>query len=332
MQPGGRYHLMFQVCDMRRHALLEAHVRCYCVRREPDYTAVPGLEGFYCPHLMRLQQPDDELGGMLLLNLPNIIVHAVDSWSPLSPPVPPAASLPEHSDRSAVGGRFGEVPLRIADAEQGNRNSCGCPTCGECFDTVARLHQHLNYYYHEDKINQETSQHKHPPENCHPPPPPLPPSPPDPPPVAAGPTKEEVARWLEEGEVEVICLVEGIEPTTSYSVQSRHSYTAEDIVWDHTFAPTIFPADGRSRNQASPNPHCLRLWPAAMPWPIPNGKPRAVKLSQPPGVATNLTAACMCTNGRCCCIILVITLVASSTDRRPDRLHKISRPGAACDQ
>eukprot|EP01052_Picozoa_sp_SAG31_P028989 SAG31_NODE_2844_length_5009_cov_2.067006_5_plen_160_part_00 len=55
---------------------------------------------------------------------------------------------------------------------------------------------------------------------------------------------------LEAGEVEIIVLVEGIEPTTSYSVQARHSYCVEDIVWDHAFAPSIFPADGRGRRQA----------------------------------------------------------------------------------
>eukprot|EP01052_Picozoa_sp_SAG31_P028991 SAG31_NODE_2844_length_5009_cov_2.067006_7_plen_125_part_00 len=99
-----------QVCDMRRHTLIEAHVRCYCVRREPDFTGVPYLDGFYYPHLMRLQQPDDELSGMLLLNVPNIIVHAIDSWSPLAPPVPPART-PRDNDRSSSGGR--SVPLDI---------------------------------------------------------------------------------------------------------------------------------------------------------------------------------------------------------------------------
>jgi hypothetical protein len=32
----------------------------------------------------------DELGGMLLLNMPNTIVHRIDSWSPLLPPAPHA--------------------------------------------------------------------------------------------------------------------------------------------------------------------------------------------------------------------------------------------------
>ena len=35
----GRYHLMFQVCEMRKHALVEAHVRMYCVRKDHDHLA-----------------------------------------------------------------------------------------------------------------------------------------------------------------------------------------------------------------------------------------------------------------------------------------------------
>ncbi len=32
---------------------------------------------------MRLQAPDDELGGMLLLTTPFLVVHRIDEWSPL---------------------------------------------------------------------------------------------------------------------------------------------------------------------------------------------------------------------------------------------------------
>lgn len=32
---------------------------------------------------MRLIKPDDNVGGMLLLALPQVVVHQIDAWSPL---------------------------------------------------------------------------------------------------------------------------------------------------------------------------------------------------------------------------------------------------------
>jgi hypothetical protein len=54
------------------------------VRRDYDYLAT-GQTAHCQPFVMRLQHPDDELGAMLLMNLPSVVVHAVDNWSPLAP-------------------------------------------------------------------------------------------------------------------------------------------------------------------------------------------------------------------------------------------------------
>jgi hypothetical protein len=35
---------------------------------------------------MRLQQPDDTIGGKLFLALPSVVVHQLDAWSPFAPP------------------------------------------------------------------------------------------------------------------------------------------------------------------------------------------------------------------------------------------------------
>ena len=59
----GRYHLMFQVCEMRKHALLEAHVRMYTVRKDMDHLGT-GAVAYFQPFHMRVQHPDDELGGV----------------------------------------------------------------------------------------------------------------------------------------------------------------------------------------------------------------------------------------------------------------------------
>jgi len=75
---GGCQYFMFRICDLRvQHSLLEAHVRCYCGHKHPKrgYELVP----------LRLQTPDDELGASLLLNIPSLVVHRIDAWSPLAP-------------------------------------------------------------------------------------------------------------------------------------------------------------------------------------------------------------------------------------------------------
>ena len=80
----GALYFMFQVAELRKHQLVEAHVRLYCLRRRPAFAS----------SAMRLQRPDDELGAMLLLALPSVCVHRIDAWSPLAPPAPPLPPLP----------------------------------------------------------------------------------------------------------------------------------------------------------------------------------------------------------------------------------------------
>ncbi|CAL1139098.1 unnamed protein product [Cladocopium goreaui] len=91
----GAYYFMFRVCDLRsQHALVEPHIRCYCVEQSD-------IRGFETTQ-MRLLQPDDELGATLLLSMPSIVVHRIDAWSPLAPHRP---DLPLSSDRGDRGDR-----------------------------------------------------------------------------------------------------------------------------------------------------------------------------------------------------------------------------------
>lgn len=57
----GRYHFMCQVCEIRKHALVEAHVRCYLIRKDVDHLGTALPSPFEC-FTMRLSQPNDELG------------------------------------------------------------------------------------------------------------------------------------------------------------------------------------------------------------------------------------------------------------------------------
>ncbi len=112
----GKFYFSFQVVEMRKHQLIEAHVRCYAINHNfrlnnfkkysvdssnssmedeesprmnfknnrdfPDQTS-PNL--FFQSTYMRLTQPDDDLGGHLFLSLPSNVIHHIDTSSPLCP-------------------------------------------------------------------------------------------------------------------------------------------------------------------------------------------------------------------------------------------------------
>mmetsp|Transcript_43245 Transcript_43245/g.83017 ORF Transcript_43245/g.83017 Transcript_43245/m.83017 type:complete len:420 (+) Transcript_43245:99-1358(+) len=169
----GNCYFMFQVCDFRKHQLCEAHVRLYCVQHADTDCGMS-----FQTRAMRLQHPDDELGGMLLLALPQQVVHRIDAWSPLCPPS--HRSCPGSSPATGFGCDF-EVLQRACDAENGNR---------EPASAAAR-------------------------------------------PPAPG--LQDVAKYLDEAQLEVLCLVEGIEPSTSGTLQARHSYTSDDVAHNASF-------------------------------------------------------------------------------------------------
>ena len=59
----GSLYFMFQVCDLRKHQLVEARVRCYTLQQKPAFSA----------KTMRLQRPDDQLNSLLLLAVPAVV-------------------------------------------------------------------------------------------------------------------------------------------------------------------------------------------------------------------------------------------------------------------
>lgn len=112
----GKLYFMFQLVELRKHQLIEAHVRLYVIRRDvnPPHSSELDKENiatinaasnsetdqpeslhFRCDDpvvtnfqtcKMRTSFPDDSLGGMLIMCLPQVIVHELDSTSPLMPP------------------------------------------------------------------------------------------------------------------------------------------------------------------------------------------------------------------------------------------------------
>jgi len=340
-----------------------------------------GNVAYYQPFAMRLQHPDDELGGMLLLNLPNIVVHTMDNWSPLvphpmdlrlwrAPSSSPRVSresdddvdidddwnteeessdgdgrvkLGQHRHDPMSQCRFPDVPFptlplclsisltlivtytlpgqvlqRVSDCENGSRDSVMCTTCGETFPHERALRKHMRYNCTGDEISgwdmslmcsvcgetfpsrtalqlhtkssasckeartvaeatlevnsdaeatvlassqeqrdDESARYRrnrhhdtrrigqdgvraasHDPskttnssesgadfehEACR--------------------SRTLIEEWLEATQAEIIVLVEGIDATTSYTVQARHSYTWQELAWDCTFAQTVFPSE-----------------------------------------------------------------------------------------
>jgi hypothetical protein len=81
----GKLYFMFQLCELRKHQLVEAHVRLYAVRKEVDQSGFHPRP-FLQTSAMRLNHPNDELGSMLLLMVPQVVVHELDLGSPLMPP------------------------------------------------------------------------------------------------------------------------------------------------------------------------------------------------------------------------------------------------------
>jgi hypothetical protein len=237
---------------------------------------------------MRLQHPDDELGGMLMMNLPNIVVHALDAWSPLVPhpvdlrlwrdPVSTPKTEEEEAYNPAVDCRFPDVLQRQIDCDQGSRTNITCEFCGDSFWARRQLERHMQYCAIAERTggfdfslmcktcgeqfpsSQGLRRHLAESSTCE--------ASPD---GWAGDADEEsnsysdvrhepggrqasiygdsayesrelIEAWLEETEAEIIVLIEGIDATTSSTVQARQSYTVSELVWDATFAQIVYPA------------------------------------------------------------------------------------------
>jgi potassium inwardly-rectifying channel subfamily J len=252
----GEWYLLFQVCEMRKHQLTEAHVRCFAAV-QPSVDGADGADGaaaddlveaageaedlpWACQtHAMRLQRPDDDLGATLLMALPSTVVHRIDQWSPLWPrkrrrapaaAATAAAAAAAGGENGAGGGggsaipgtahpacqryRFPEPAQRMVDAETGNREALVFGP-GTTAETAA------------GRAQAGAAQ-----SGAPPPPPPQPPLP---------PSRAELEEHLQDTQLEVIVLLEGIEPLTSGTLQARHSYSWAhgDMVFDSTFAKCV---------------------------------------------------------------------------------------------
>lgn len=108
----GKLYFMFQLCELRKHQLVEAHVRLYLVRQDRYLGEGNGMNGdgnevsqksenidltfvgeqYIKPKVhfqtcsLRVNHPNDDTGSMLLMCLPQVVVHEIDASSALMPP------------------------------------------------------------------------------------------------------------------------------------------------------------------------------------------------------------------------------------------------------
>lgn len=210
----GKLSIMFQVAEMRKHQLVEAHVRCYAVSRHRCADSSPLF--YFRSDMMRLVKPDDELGGMLFMAFPNVIVHNIDHFSPLQPPPIHQSSMgfikqPNPSKENIFPG----VIQRDCDVENGSRDLVHDPDHPSVIVGNQEIEPKIPPSIVPGSASAEAAQR------------------------AYAAEEEKIKKYLMEHRVEIICLVEGIDAVTSDTIQARHSYCFEDIMWHFDFVPCL---------------------------------------------------------------------------------------------
>lgn len=201
------------------HPAVEERVRMMVVH--PSST----IESFRRTNYARLRilSPNDELTSPLFTSLPSIVVHHIDSYSPLVPP----KYRPEENNASIVGS-FG-LSLREVDCWTGMRDKgIPCPICGIGFNTYEKLWDHIRTYQLIDKnskleiegshqqlgnVNDDKIKSMKP----------------------KTPSLSELQDFWNSSDMEVIVAVEGIDPLMSGTFMALQSYQKDDIVFGAEF-------------------------------------------------------------------------------------------------
>lgn len=242
-----RWYWMFRVAELRKHHIIGAKIRVFCVRHERCPVAIVGGDGvdaesggsatveletaYFVSHPLPLlngsksnprssptdtneEEPHSETSfeQSILMGLPHVLVHRMDSLSPMMPPRPvwyDAGGVP-HSPSSPV------VPLTTVSEARTENTSEESASENNASSTL---------------LDAETGEG---------------PSALQPPSSGSGtdqPTQEEITHFLQDRQAEIIVFLEGTCEVTGMTLQARHSYTMEDIAFHQTFAPCVFPAE-----------------------------------------------------------------------------------------
>ena len=203
--------------------IVESHIRMYCVswlKYESRKQGQPRLL-----HQMRIIDPNDELNAMIFTGVPMHATHLIDAYSPLTP---------DHLRKDLNLMKGHGLMMRESDQLAGNTSAYPCPVCGDTFETNELLKRHIQFnamLENADKNIPIKGSHR---DND-----------------LVKPqifkrlelTEDDIIEQLKDKEI--LCVVEGIEPTLSGTFQCLHSYRLEDIVFDCKFEPCLSKKDGK---------------------------------------------------------------------------------------
>jgi hypothetical protein len=223
-QKDGKWLFHARVYDVDSQLpIVETHIRMYCVswlKYESRKQGQPRLL-----HQMRIIDPNDELNAMLFTGVPMHATHVIDAYSPLTP---------DHLRKDLNLMKGHGLMMRESDQLAGNTSAYPCPVCGDTFETNELLKRHIRFnalLENADKNIPIKGSHR---DNDL--------------------VKPQIFKRLELTEdviiehlkdKEILCVVEGIEPTLSGTFQCLHSYRLEDIVFDSKFEPCLSKTDGK---------------------------------------------------------------------------------------
>lgn len=255
----GRWVFEFRVYDTDpAHPIVEAHVRLVAIRH-PRTNNKDGTPSSVKTEPLRLWKPNDELGGMILTSVPTVVSHHIDIHSSLSPRRTGAyyedvgrvcvqgvergsqnQFLCEPADGVCPDFSLGScgMNLRELDSATGNRNGLQCRLCGETYYTRNNLAQHIIFQSFSEKHGGIPVEGSHQELDvdavlhfC---------SKGKDREISLDEIKAHIAGEVEPHEsIEILALMEGIEPLLSGTFQSMQSYTIDDIEFESEFVDCL---------------------------------------------------------------------------------------------
>jgi potassium inwardly-rectifying channel subfamily J len=235
----GKPYLMFRLGERRKYQLIDATVRCYCIRHErlpvhqqPTTTSNSNRNNkkqdldntskttnnshnnnntrtriettYFVSRQMRLLQPDDWYGSHVWMGLPQVVVHRIDQQSPLRP-------TSVWYDAEGVENYYPPVLNGSGDKTMTTTSST---TTGSDDPLAAAAPTVDVRNYNEADFG-------------------------------------AIHDFLHDRDAELVVLVEGTDEGTGQYVQARHSYKTADISWNYTFADCVYPYNRRQRRGPS---------------------------------------------------------------------------------